>query len=94
MRLDDTTCGMLRSNTFKPRTNHELTLLAQLPEFYSDDPSHERLRALREEVEHASDVERGDIQRRVVSGLCPDSSHGTPIALALLILLVLIVCSA
>ena len=71
MRPDDATCGVLAS--LRPSTQHEFTLLAQLPEFYRDDPSRERLGAARDEVARASDAERALIQRRVVASLCANN---------------------
>jgi hypothetical protein len=49
-------CAILRAH--EPRDAHEYALVAQLKEFYSDDPSNERIRSIARKVAEATDDER------------------------------------
>jgi hypothetical protein len=49
-------CAILRAH--EPRDAHEYALVAQLKEFYSDDPSNERIRSIACKVAEATDDER------------------------------------
>ena len=62
-------CDRIRE--FNPRTAHEHALLAQLPEFYSPDPSSDKLRAIAQRVLSSTDDENRAFGREVVEGLCP-----------------------
>jgi hypothetical protein len=45
--------------------------VAQLKEFYSDDPSNERIRSIARKVAESTDDERRAMRREAVSDLCP-----------------------
>ena len=62
-------CAILRAH--EPRDAHEYALVAQLKEFYSDDPSNERIRSIARKVAEATDDERRAMRREAVSDLCP-----------------------
>ena len=66
---DEEECDRIRE--FNPRTAHEHALLAQLPEFYSPDPSRDKLRAIAQRVLSSTDDENRAFGREVVEGLCP-----------------------
>ncbi len=61
-------CAILRAH--EPRDAHEYALVAQLKEFYSDDPSNERLRSIARKVAEATDDERRAMRHEAVSDLC------------------------
>ena len=89
-------CALLRA--YEPSGAHEHAMLVQLPEFYSEDPSAERLRSIAHEVARATEEERRAMGRAVVGDLCPETGHsrdrgiGTgSMLLMLLMLLVLLV---
>jgi len=85
-RPDEDTCALMRN--YEPRDAHEHALLAQLSEFYSAHPSHERLRAIAQRVERSSERERQAMVRAVVEDLCPTPREPVacwgPIAVAFL----------
>ncbi len=58
-------CAILRLH--EPRDAHEYALVAQLKEFYSDDPSNERIRSIARKVAEATDDERRAMRRKAVS---------------------------
>ncbi len=62
-------CAILRLH--EPRDAHEYALVAQLKEFYSDDPSNERIRSIARKVTESTDDERRAMRREAVSNLCP-----------------------
>jgi hypothetical protein len=62
-------CAILRAH--EPRDAHEYALVAQLKEFYSDDPSNERIMSIARKVAESTDDERSAMRRKVVSDLCP-----------------------
>ena len=66
---DEKECDRIRE--FNPRTAHEHALLAQLPEFYSPDPSSDKLRAIAQRVLSSTDDENRAFGREVVERLCP-----------------------
>jgi hypothetical protein len=67
--IDVAACGRLRA--FEPRNAHEHALLAQLPEFYSREPSRENLRFIAERVLSSTEEENRSLGRAVVERLCP-----------------------
>ncbi len=92
-------CALIRA--YEPRGAHEHAMLVQLPEFYSDDPSAERLRSIAQDVARATEEERHAMGRAVVADLCPETHARDPgisigtglnllIPLMLLMLLVLV----
>ena len=72
--LDEKECDRIRE--FNPRTAHEHALLAQLPEFYSPDPSRDKLRSIARRVLSSTEDENRAFGRAVVKGLCPAVSPG------------------
>jgi hypothetical protein len=66
-------CALIRA--YEPRGAHEHAMLAQLPEFYSDDPSAELLRSIAQDVARATEEERHAMGRAVVADLCPEIRH-------------------
>jgi hypothetical protein len=94
-RPDERECALLRA--YEPRGANEHAMLVQLPEFYSQDPSSERLRSIAHDVARATEDERRAMGRAVIEGLCPETGHplyGVDIALVLaLVLLVLVLVS-
>ncbi len=69
-------CAILRAH--EPRDAHEYALVAQLKEFYSDDPSNERIRSIARKVTESTDDERRAMRRKVVSDLCPGAPEEAP----------------
>ncbi len=67
--IDEAVCGRLRA--FEPRTAHEHALLAQLPEFYSREPSRSNLRSIAERVLSSTEEENRSLGRGVIQRLCP-----------------------
>ena len=67
-------CAILRLH--EPRDAHEYALVAQLKEFYSDDPSNERIRSIARKVAEATDDERRAMRRKAVSD--PGAPEGAP----------------
>lgn len=67
-------CVILRAH--EPRDAHEYALVAQLKEFYSDDPSNERIRSIARKVAESTDDERRAMRREAVSDLCPGAPEG------------------
>jgi hypothetical protein len=63
--IDEAVCGRLRA--FEPRTAHEHALLAQLPEFYSREPSRSNLRSIAERVLSSTEEENRSLGRGVNS---------------------------
>lgn len=61
--------------SYEPRGANEYAMLVQLPEFYSDDPSTERLRSIAHDVARATDYERRAMGRAVIADLCPETGH-------------------
>ena len=70
-RPDERECALLRA--YEPRGANEYAMLVQLPEFYSDDPSAERLRSIAHDVARATDYERHAMGRAVIADLCPET---------------------
>lgn len=66
-------CAILRVHEPPGRS-----LVAQLKEFYSDDPSNERIRSIARKVTESTDDERRAMRREVVSDLCPGAPEGAP----------------
>jgi hypothetical protein len=83
-------CAILRAH--EPRDAHEYALVAQLKEFYSDDPSNERLRSIARKVAESTDDERRAMRREAVSDLCPGAPEGAfwPLSLLAMVTLVII----
>ena len=69
-------CAILRAH--EPRDAHEYALVAQLKEFYSDDPSNERIRSIARKVTESTDDERRAMRREAVSDLCPGAPEEAP----------------
>lgn len=90
-RPDERECALLRA--YEPRGANEHAMLVQLPEFYSQDPSSERLRSIARDVARATEDERRAMGRAVIEGLCPETGRplypgvGVVLALALVVLL-------
>ena len=91
-RLDERECALLRA--YEPRGANEYAMLVQLPEFYSDDPSAERLRSIAHDVARATDYERGAMGRAVIADLCRppqrDAAAGFGIGIGIGIVLMLL----
>ena len=78
-RINGDECGRLRA--FEPRNAHEHALLAQLPEFYSRNPSRDNLRLIAQRVLSSTEEENRSFGRAVVESLCPTVANGTaPVA--------------
>ena len=87
---DEKECDRIRE--FNPRTSHEHALLAQLPEFYSPDPSRDNLRAIAQRVLSSTDDENRAFGREVVEGLCP-APGVSPLVTILLYAVALLACA-
>jgi hypothetical protein len=79
--MDERDCELLRRH--EPRGAHEHALLAQIPEFQSKFPSHERLRSIARDVERRTEEERRARSRAVVAELCPPFAEDGPAATVL-----------
>ncbi len=82
-------CDFLRR--FEPLDSHEHALLAQLPEFYSDSPSRERLRSIAQRVVRSTEAENRALGRAVVAGLCP-TAPDQALAWTLVLAIIALMC--
>jgi hypothetical protein len=93
--IDVEVCGRLRA--FEPRTPHEHALLAQLPEFYSREPSRSNLRSIAERVLSSTEEENRSLGRAVVESLCPtalahEEQNGNKAVAAILMTVIACIC--
>ncbi len=94
--IDVAVCGRLRA--FEPRNAHEHALLAQLPEFYSREPSRSNLRSIAERVMSSTEEENRSLGRAVVERLCPtvtpfvEEQNGNKAVAAIIMTVIACIC--